>query len=112
MSSPAHSSRSVCPLRSLSRSSRRRRLGSARALKASSMEGDAANWLPILRSRLAACQAPFSWSAWIEVDPDGERARPHGARGPQAGLAPAVAATEETDARLGVVVLQDVRGSA
>ena len=64
MSSPAHSSRSVWPLRSLRRSSSRRRLGSASALKTSSIrcvaaargEGQPSGCLFTIRSRMAACQ--------------------------------------------------------
>src|SRR5689334_1724878 len=59
MSSPSHSSRSVCPVRALSRSSSARRLGSASALNTSSIgvRSYAAIWLPKLRSQMAACQA-------------------------------------------------------
>src|SRR5439155_20871519 len=52
-----HSSPRVWPLRSFRLSSSRRRLGSASALNASSIEGDAAIWLHILGIRMAACQA-------------------------------------------------------
>src|SRR5215470_2095462 len=71
MSSPAHSSRSVCPDRSFRLSSSRRRLGSASALntasvcKLTSPSKYAAVWLPLtIGSQTAACQecALADWS--------------------------------------------------
>src|SRR5258707_12053893 len=53
-----HSSPRVWPLRSFRLSSSRRRLGSASALNASSIEGYAAIWLHIIGSQRAACQGP------------------------------------------------------
>src|SRR5437879_1289162 len=79
-----HISPRVWPLRSFRLSSSRRRLGSASALNASSIEGYAAIWLHILGSRVAACQdARVASGRRLRVAGDGGR---HG--GGLAGPAP------------------------
>src|SRR3954454_17814229 len=54
---------------------------------------------------------PSVGSAGIEVDGHRQRARAHGTGGPQTEPAPAVAATEDADPLLGVIVVEDARRS-
>jgi hypothetical protein len=66
-------------------------------------------WLNWLLCRTAVRSSPGL--PGIEIDPYGQGARAHSHGGLQAEAAPAAGATKDAGALLGVVVVQDVRGS-